>query len=83
MSERERLLRRIAALDFALVDIQIFLDTHPNDAEALAKLDEYEQKARALREEFERNYGPIKSINAEPNRWAWIANPWPWDNQEG
>ena len=83
MSERERLLRKVAALDFALVDIQMFLDTHPNDMEAQQKLDEYEQKSKMLRQEYEQKYGPIKSINSEPNRWSWISNPWPWDNQEG
>lgn len=82
MSERERLLRRLSALDFACVDLQIYLDTHPDDPNALHKLEEYNKKATALRKEFEERFGPLESINAEPNHWAWIANPWPWDARE-
>lgn len=82
MSDRERLLRRIAAYDFAIVELQIFLDTHPTNAEAIRKLDEYSKKSDILRTQFEEKFGPIQSSNIETNRLAWISNPWPWDNEE-
>lgn len=82
MSNRERLLRRIAAYDFAIVELQIFLDTHPTNPEAIRKLDEYTKKSDVLRNQFEEQFGPIQSNNIESNRLAWISNPWPWDNEE-
>lgn len=82
MNERARLLKRIAAIDFAMLELHLFMDSHPNDKEAAAKLDDYKVKSRALRKEFEEKYGPLMSNQMDANRWAWISNPWPWDNEE-
>lgn len=83
MTERDCLMKKIATYDFAIVELHLFLDTHPNDADAARKLDEYKMKSDALRAEYEEKFGPIKSTAADANRWAWISNPWPWDNEEG
>ena len=48
MSEQERLLRRIRALQFSEWELHIFLDTHPNDCEAAKKLEECRAKTAAL-----------------------------------
>lgn len=80
MTERERLLRRIASYDFAVVELHIYLDTHPNDQSAKAKLDEYLAKSETLRDEYTKNFGPLRANDV--NSWGWISNPWPWDNTE-
>lgn len=79
MSNREELLNRIASYDFAIVELHLFLDTHPNNNAAAAKLDENIAKSNKLRKEFEDKYGPLNAMNKNADRWAWIANPWPWD----
>lgn len=79
MSDRERLMRRIAAIDFAIVELHLFLDTHPNDVEVKNKLNDYTRKSDELRNEFEEKYGPIQPNSTDMNRFAWISNPWPWD----
>lgn len=81
MSDRERLMRRIASIDFAIVELHLFLDTHPNDAEIKNKLNDYTKISDELRAEYEKNYGPIQPGSIDQNRWAWISNPWPWDIQ--
>lgn len=80
MTERERLLRRISSYDFAVVELHIYLDTHPSDQSAKAKLEEYLAKSNELRNEYVRKFGPIKASDA--NSWGWISNPWPWDNTD-
>ncbi len=80
MTERERLLRRIATYDFAIVEFNLYLDTHPFDKEITQKLNDYTQKSDELRSEFERRFGPLTITDDAENRWAWIASPWPWDN---
>ena len=35
--DRENLLKRLTMLDFMAVDMQLFLDTHPDDTNAIAK----------------------------------------------
>ena len=79
MNNREELLKCIASCDFAIVELNLYLDTHPNDSTVASKLDEYIAKSKSLRREFETKYGPLNIMSKESNRWAWIANPWPWD----
>lgn len=82
MSEREALRRRIYALEFALWELHLFLDTHPNQCDAARKQEEYQARAAALREEYETKYGPIGQMTDNTSRWAWITDPWPWEVQE-
>lgn len=82
MTERERLLRRIATMDFAIVELHLYLDTHPDAADVNDKLNEYEQKSAELRKKFEEKFGPLTPRNSEENNWEWVSNPWPWDNEE-
>ena len=81
MSERQTLLREIAKYDFAIVELNLFLDTHPNSVQARNKLEEYRAKSRELTKKYEEFFGPI-SQSAVVNQWEWITNPWPWNNEE-
>ncbi len=83
MSEREKLLRRISALDFAVVELSLYLDTHPFDSEVSEKLNSYKSKSKILKEEFSKRFGPLNVSSKEKNRWGWISDPWPWSNQRG
>ena len=44
MNEREKLLKRIAAEDFAVIELHMFMDSHPNNKEAAMKLKEHDMK---------------------------------------
>ncbi len=83
MTERERLLKRLASFDFAAAELHIYLDTHPDDTSAAKALERYEAAGSRLRSEYEEKFGPLSSMNETGNRWAWISDPWPWDTQEG
>ena len=76
MSDQEMLLRKINAIDFALWELHIFLDTHPCDQMALAKHSDLSQKRIILAERYEEQYGPLEE-NSE--RWTWVDSPWPWE----
>lgn len=80
MTERERLLRRLAAYDFAIVEYNLYLDTHPNDTAVKHKFQESIEKSDALRQDFEQKYGPLTITEDSQNRIDWIKSPWPWDN---
>lgn len=82
MSEQERLMRRINAYQFALWELHIYLDTHPNDCKAAEKHEEYSKMLAELTAEYESKFGPIHENPHTANRWAWIASPWPWENTE-
>lgn len=82
MTDREMLLRRISSLDFTIVELHLYLDTHPKAVDVKRKIAEYEEKSRELISKYEKKYGSIVSGQSHGNGWDWIANPWPWDNSE-
>lgn len=80
--KRESILRKLSALDFMTVDLQLFLDTHPNDNDAINIYNKICHEADKVRMEYENNYGPLcsyRSVSADG--WKWIDNPWPWESQ--
>lgn len=82
MSDQEVMLKRISAIDFAIVELNLYMDTHPYDNEVNSKLNDYRNQSSNLKAEYQEKYGPITSGTTEDNRWGWIADPWPWNNDE-
>jgi len=81
MTERDILLKKIGTLKFAIVDIDLFLDTHPGDTETLKKRDAYEAQLMPLVKEYEAKFGPLTKTDNETNTWTWVKDPWPWDTE--
>lgn len=80
MSEQENLMRRLQIQDFAINDINLYLDTHPTDQMAL----EYYKKYRDLRnqtlESYTKQFGPIIVEDVDvTDSWTWVESPWPWE----
>ncbi|MDR0286684.1 MAG: spore coat protein CotJB [Clostridiales bacterium] len=78
---REKMLREIMALDFAIVDLNLFLDTHPYDDKTVALCNNCIMKSKELKDCYQEMYGPLcvrDYINCG-DKWAWIDDPWPWD----
>jgi spore coat protein JB len=83
VAEREALLRRIQVCDFALNDAALFLDTHPNDVEALDFYRKYSAMRREAGAEYAAKYGPIAQTDyADSPTWSWVDSPWPWQYGE-
>jgi len=78
---REGLLKEVMALNFAITDISLYLDTHPRDTEAIELHNEYVEKYNVASEKYVKLYGPltINNLNADCNYWHWIDEPWPWE----
>lgn len=79
MTEQEKLMREINANQFAMWELHIYLDTHPGDCAAAVKMEEYRKTTNKLVAKYEEEYGPINENTQNTNRWAWIAEPWPWE----
>lgn len=81
--ERDMLLKNLTELDFMAVDLALYLDTHPLDANAIMQYNKVISAANAVREKYEQLYGPVCSFRSEArddNFWLWVNNPWPWEN---
>ncbi|MGN0478150.1 MAG: spore coat protein CotJB [Hominenteromicrobium sp.] len=79
MTEQSRLRRRISAVQFAMWELHLYLDSHPYCAEASTKLAGYREQYAKLKAEYEDRYGPLNETSRDTSRWAWISDPWPWD----
>ena len=70
----------LMALDFAIKELNLYLDTHANDKEVLELYWSYLKLAKEGREKYEKMYGPLMSTDLTPeDGYAWLKDPWPWD----
>jgi spore coat protein JB len=84
MNDRMLLLKKLQASDFALVELGLYLDTHPDDKAALAYFAKFLAVKKQLHEEFTKKYGPIRIEDYDGSPyWKWIDNPWPWEMERG
>lgn len=77
MSKNE-LLKQIKCLNFAIVDLNLYLDTHPNDRKALCLHNKYCKELKIIENMYQKIYGPL-TIKYPCNKWRWIEEPWPWE----
>ena len=82
MSDREKLLRKLSGAQFAALEMQLYLDTHKNDTAAFKSMQEYLQKAKECRNEYEERFGPLtpKDLYGDTD-FNWLNAPWPWENE--
>ena len=80
-SEREAMLNQWQQYNFILTDLDLYLDTHPNDSEAIALYNKYLDIKEQIGKKYERTYGPLtlSGDNLGRNDWKWINSPWPWE----
>jgi len=83
MTEREALLRQIQDVEFAALEMQLYLNTHPFDERALMSFNCYSQQLLMLKHEYEMRHGALLNFGFSPNpySWQWIDSPWPWEEK--
>lgn len=77
-TERENMIQQIKALNFAIIELGLYLDTHPDSPKALCLHREYARQLKELQDRYQRIYGPL-TIYYPCNKWRWIEMPWPWE----
>ena len=75
---RQEMIDQIKALDFAIIELGLYLDTHPEDKKALCMHREYAKEVKDLKDKYQKMYGPL-TIFYPCNKWRWIESPWPWE----
>ncbi|MFC0214049.1 spore coat protein CotJB [Paenibacillus chartarius] len=75
-----KLLHDLQAMDFVLVELTLYLDTHPGDMAALQQYNQFAAARRQLSMTFEHEFGPLKPFGQSFSRapWEWNNGPWPW-----
>ena len=81
LNEQAEMLIYIDAYSFALIDLNLYLDIHPNDKNAISTYNMYLANLEEYMQTYQNKYGPIvntsKTLNSFP--WEWIKHPWPWE----
>ena len=75
---RKEMLKKIKCLKFAVVELALYLDTHPDDKKALCLHNKYSKELKEICDKYQKVYGPL-TIEYPCNKWRWLEEPWPWE----
>lgn len=80
-NEKDALLYQIMQYKFALIELNLYLDTHPNDMEMIKLYDNYLEIEKKMCKKYESMYGPLTldSDYLDKNGWTWNDGSWPWE----
>ena len=82
MTDKATLMKRINLLSFAVDEAVLFLDTHPEDREALRYYHEMNAQRQKAVAEYTAEYGPLTAgCVTYADRWTWVDCPWPWQKE--
>lgn len=76
MNEKQ-LLTQIQAVSLMAVDLHLFLDTHPNNTEALKDYEKLAKQYQVLKKQYEQQFGPLLNFGEASSfdNYNWTAEP--------
>jgi spore coat protein JB len=80
--QQAAMLKKIQEIEFVAVELNLFLDTHPKDGDALNDYNCAAEMAQKYRTEYEQEYGPLVGFGIggfSRGSWLWEQGPWPWE----
>ena len=82
MEKQKALLMRLQEMEFVAIELNLYLDTHPCDMDALNDYNCAVEMVRKLMMEYEECYGPLLHFGMQLSKgseWQWAEGPWPWE----
>lgn len=94
MSDRQQLMKQIAAISFVVDDLVLYLDTHPLDTDALEQATQAMAQRKELMSAYARDFEPLTRCCIDPDsnnqkgqhtqyagqkHWTWTDGPLPWE----
>lgn len=77
---RFELLKQITELDFSIIDLHLYLNTHPMDRNAFERRNALIMQCKMLRDRYEKCFGMLSASSPSYSYpWQWIDEPWPWE----
>ncbi len=78
--EMQRMLKDIGIICFTVIDLNLYLDTHPYDKQAMEYLCHYTRIKSQLMKDFATRYYPLNMETAtDKKEWNWVLSPMPWE----
>ena len=81
LTDRKALLQQLQAEDFALYEVALYLDAHPQNKKALRFYEEHKKIAAMLREAINSAAPLTVYDNQNTEKWQWVDGPWPWEKE--
>ena len=76
------MMKKIYETEFALTDLNLFLDTHPDCQEALNLFTQLAATLKSLKADYESQFGPLYAWSSKketPFQWVEQGRKWPWE----
>ena len=80
-SEREMMLHKINVISFICVEMQLYLDTHPYECDAIEYFNRNMTMLNELKHDYSQKNTPLNLSNANHSdqKWEWVLDPMPWE----
>ena len=81
-SQQISMLRRIQEIEFVALELNLYLDTHPCDRDAINDFNCAVEMLRRHKEAYQDEYGPLLNFGfggCSEVPWQWAQGPWPWE----
>lgn len=76
---KEELFKFIQSTNFAVIELALYLDTHPDCPCALKTYHDYHHMLLEAVELYQKKYAPLTIYGMyNENSWTWGEEPWPW-----
>lgn len=75
------ILQRLQEMEFVAVELNLYLDTHPCDRDALHDFNCAVEMIKRYMHEYEEEFGPLLNFGMDGlarDGWQWAEGPWPW-----
>lgn len=70
----------LMALDFVLRELNLYLDTHPEDREAFRMMQSVIALSQEAHEKYVKLHGPLMLKDLKVSEeYEWLHDPWPWE----
>lgn len=78
---RQQMLNWIDMVSFTLYDVALYLDTHPEDREAMEYYDHFLRLRKEALCEYSAAYTPLTldEVHGSEDYWKWVKDKWPWE----
>ena len=78
--DKNKLRHYIDVVSFVVDDTKLFLDTHPDNQEALVYFNNYNKARNQAVTEYSACFGPLVIAEASCDQeFKWATQPWPWE----
>lgn len=78
---QKNLLKKIQEVGFALTDLNLYLDVHPECTQALELFKNLASSLKSMKSDYANKYGPLYAVDSESvEEFEWVKDGyrWPW-----